>query len=395
MNLQRTSLYNELAAQIGNTPLYTISNIRFPHGNRVFVKEENKNPGGSHYDRVFSQLFRFYEEADLIEPGRTPVVETTSGSAGVSFARLARLLGYESLVICPADLPSARVSPIRAECAEIMFSPAGLYVDGSAEMLRQVLRENRERKLRGEEPYFAFNHTQNFRYRDTKCPSAEISAYAAEAVIDEAVQQAETLGVKFDMAIAAGGNGTTLLGFGRAARRNGFPLIVWETLGSGRYFDRKNRPGAFTHKYGIRPSLAAKVGHEIYGTVYGDTPYSLPNVDAAFREGVVDYVRILTDAKTRGAALRQLDDNWFMEETLQSFRLGQFNSEGPSLKHDQRKNIERTASFEPVVDLLAREEGKPVGRSSAGNIAMVLDEQWRIGSMHNVLTFFYDDASRY
>ncbi|MBI4162735.1 MAG: pyridoxal-phosphate dependent enzyme [Candidatus Aenigmarchaeota archaeon] len=395
MNLQRTSLYRELAAEIGNTPLYRMQ-MKFPHGNSVWVKEENRNPGGSHYDRVFLPLFRFYEEVGLLEPGRTPVVETTSGSAGVSFARLGRHLGYQTLVICPADLPAARVAAIKTEGAEIRFSPAGEYVDGSSEMLKHLLTvENRERKARCEEPYFALNHTQNSRYG----PSADISAHAVEAVVEEAVQQAALQGVRFDLCIAAGGNGTTLLGFGRAARRHGFPLVVWESLGSGRYFDRKNRKGAFRQKYGINPGLASQVGHNIYGTVYGPTAYSLPNVETAFSEGVVDYVRIITDEKTRKAALAELEkfeiftriDPMDMAESV-LFRQLRPDFE---LLDDQRRNIERAASWEPGVSMLEKEEGKPVGRSSAGNIAMILDEQWRIGSRPNILTFFYDDASRY
>jgi len=57
-------------------------------------------------------------------------------------------------------------------------------------------------------------------------------------------------------------------------------------------------------------------------------------------------------------------------------------------------NISRLASWEPALELLRDVEGKPVGRSSAGNLAMVLDTQWRLKN-RNILTFFYDDLSRY
>src|SRR3989338_4732778 len=128
MDQERTALYSRLEREIGNTPLYEISKIQLPNGNRVFAKEENRNPGGSHYDRVFIRLFRHYEEGGRIVPGHTPVVETTSGSAGVSVARLGRLLGYECLVICPADLPEARIRAIREQGAELRLSPEGRYV---------------------------------------------------------------------------------------------------------------------------------------------------------------------------------------------------------------------------------------------------------------------------
>ena len=364
MDNQREVLYRRLGNEIGNTPLYEIHRIKVPNGNRVFAKEENRNPGGSHYDRVFIRLFRQYEEGGRIVPGHTPVVETTSGSAGVSFARLGRLLGYECLVICPADLPEARLRAIREQGAELRLSPEGRYVDGSAEMLGQIFRvENKQRKAEGRVPYFGLNHTQG--------EAAAVSAEAVEAVVDEAVEQAmQEHGVRFDLAIAAGGNGTTLLGFGRAAKGHNIHLVVWESLGSGTYFDKRNKTpegqSAFELKYGIKPGLR----HTIYGTVYGPTPYPLPNVDTAFKEGLVDYVRILSDEDTKRRALELVSDRVHVS------------------------NISRLASWENALGLLRDVEGKPVGRSSAGNLAMVLDTQWRLRNT-NILTFFYDDLSRY
>ncbi len=404
MDKARLDLYRELSEEIGNTPLYRISKIEIPRGNSVFVKEENKNPGGSHYDRVFVRLFQRYENQGRIAPGETPVVETTSGSAGVSFARLGRLLGYECLVVCPEDLPLGRLRAIQEEGAQLRLTPAGQYVDGSAEELGRIFRvENKKRKAEGKPPYFGLNHSQT-----------PLSAEPMENVVDEAVEQAfREYRIKFDLIIAAGGNGTTLLGFGRAAKRYRIPFVVWEPLTSGLYMDmrfpdqpvcieveidgkkvmtpayyetlekvhfldstiesrtmRRAFQSPFKYKYGLEPG-ALRSEHRVYGTVYGPTPFPLPNVDTAFKEGLVDNVRILSDKTTKHKALGMVLPGSF-----------------------QYSNIERLASWEPALQLLKEVEGKPVGWSSAGNLAMILDDNWRVRDS-NILTFFYDDLSRY
>jgi cysteine synthase len=364
MDHNRAAFYDSLEKEIGNTPLYEITKIGLPEGNRVFAKEENRNPGGSHYDRVFIALFRHFEEAGKIIPGHTPVVETTSGSAGVSFARLGRLLGYDCMVLCPEDLPANRLKAIRQEGANLRLTPAEKYVDGSAEELARIFRsENPDRAAKGKVPYFGINHTQGI--------AATISASAVETAVDEAAEQAyQNYNVKFNLAIAAGGNGTTLLGFGRAAKRNGFPLVVWESLGSGLYFDKRygmvGDKSAFEWKYGVKQGL----GHRIFGTVYGPTPYPLQNLEKAFEEGLIDNVRILSDEDTKRKAMDLITDEFHIS------------------------NVSRLASYENALALLRDVEGKPVGRSSAGNLAMALDKQWSLKGK-NILTFFYDDLSRY
>ncbi len=371
MNEEREELYLNLETEIGNTPLYELSRIELPNGNRVFVKEENKNPGGSHYDRVFIGLFRHYEEKGKIIPGHTPVVETSSGSAGVSFARLGRLLGYECLVICPEDLPEERLDAIQRQGATLRLTPKEKYVDGSAEELMHVFTvENKERKMQGKVPYFGINHTQG--------DAAALAAISVEAVVDEAVAQAsQKYGIQFDLVIAAGGNGTTALGFGRAAKRHKIPFVIWESLRSGVYFNARYPPeqgNGFEWKYGLRPGwhehLSHPLMHKVFGTVYGPTPYPLPNIDAAFSEQLIGTVHILADEDTKSAAIGQVTSDSHLA------------------------NISRLASWEPALLLLRDIEGKPVGRSSAGNVAMALDKQWPLKGK-NILTFFYDDLNRY
>ena len=389
MDKRRQELYACLEEEIGNTPLYKMVKLPCTRSNQIFVKEENKNPGGSHYDRVFIKLFKHYEKEGKIIPGYTPVVETTSGSAGVSFARLGRRLGYECLVICPEDLPENRIKPIREQGAQIRTSPGGKYVDGSAEELAKIFREeNKQRKAEVKVPYFGLNHTQG--------ESARISAQSVESVVDEAVKQAEEFGIKFDLMVSAAGNGTTALGFGIASKRHGIHNIVWEPLGCGVYYNRKYGIVAHKEKFGIRPGELGY--HKIYGVHFKETPYSLPNLDKVFEEGLVDDVVIITDEDIKKRALKILPEP--MENPYQApdWWVGIFDIRD-SIQMEtlkvQRDTIIRTPMCEDTLYWLIS-EGKPVGRSSAGNIAAVQGIiRTREMENSNILTFFYDDLSRY
>ncbi len=120
MDTQRRQLYQNLYARIGRTPLIEYEG-EVPRGNRIFIKRECDNPFGSHYDRVYLALFRHYEEEGRIKPGDT-VLETTSGSAGISFAGIGKFLGYQCRVAIPAGGEKARVTALEGEGAEIIFT---------------------------------------------------------------------------------------------------------------------------------------------------------------------------------------------------------------------------------------------------------------------------------
>src|SRR5215212_2380943 len=113
LSSSRREVYAQLHAQITPTPLYRISRIAVPHGNRIWAKEEFHNPTESAFDRVYPGLFQLLEERGSIVPFVTPVIECSLGNAGASFAWTAKQLGYKATVITNADTPPARIQQIR------------------------------------------------------------------------------------------------------------------------------------------------------------------------------------------------------------------------------------------------------------------------------------------
>ena len=111
-------LYGELEKRIGRTPLVKFLG-EVPNENAIYIKRECDNPFGSHYDRVYLELFRHHEDSGNIQPGNK-VLETTTGAAGVSFAGIGKKLGYDCYVALPAGGEKAREDAILAGATNVI-----------------------------------------------------------------------------------------------------------------------------------------------------------------------------------------------------------------------------------------------------------------------------------
>ncbi|MCA8951078.1 MAG: PLP-dependent lyase/thiolase [Planctomycetes bacterium] len=163
---------------------------------------ELENPTFSHYDRVYFHLLRSLEAQGTIEPGRSRLIEVSSGSAGISFAWFCRQLGFDSTVVLPADLPAARINAVRQHGSKVLLD-RGSYVAGAVELLDETLRADRESDP--EERLFCVNHSRT-----------PLSLEAMRSIADEAVRDAPDH--QFDQFVGACGNGTSLLGIGSRLR---------------------------------------------------------------------------------------------------------------------------------------------------------------------------------
>src|SRR3989344_8918193 len=129
MEQTRTQKYEELEIRIGNTPLIKYLG-EVPNGNNLWIKRECDNPFGSHYDRVYLALYKDFEENKGLKPGMS-VLETTSGTAGVSFAGIGRELGYTCYVMIPEDpIKQKRIEAIKEQKGIILPTPADEDIQG-------------------------------------------------------------------------------------------------------------------------------------------------------------------------------------------------------------------------------------------------------------------------
>lgn len=215
--MNRSTIYKELLDKIGNTPIKKITKIPVPNNNAIYCKYEFLNPSGSHYDRVYLELFKNYELKKMeIVPGKTRIIENTTGCAGISCAYWGKKLGYKTTIIAPDILPEQRKRNIE-KLADEFITTKGDYVLGTQRKLRQILIDWNRRYKEGivAERMFCLNHSMQ--------PE---SLKAMSSCGEEIINDLEPLNIKIDYFLVAVGNGTTLTGIGELLKKKWDSKII-------------------------------------------------------------------------------------------------------------------------------------------------------------------------
>ncbi len=133
----------EASAVIGNTPLVLLDRLGSEVGGDVCAKLEYFNPGGSVKDRIGVAMIDAAEEEGLIKPGRSVVVEPTSGNTGIALAMVCAARGYELILTLPEGMSRERAKLLRAYGAEVRETPS-LGGMNEAVALAEEIREQRK-----------------------------------------------------------------------------------------------------------------------------------------------------------------------------------------------------------------------------------------------------------
>jgi cysteine synthase len=112
---------------IGGTPLVRLRRLG-PPGVELYGKLEAANPGGSVKDRIGLAMIEAAELAGEIEPGRTTIVEATSGNTGIALALVCAAKGYELVLTLPQGMSRERTALLRQYGArvEVVESMGGM-----------------------------------------------------------------------------------------------------------------------------------------------------------------------------------------------------------------------------------------------------------------------------
>jgi cysteine synthase A len=110
-----------IADHVGRTPMVQLTRVT-PEGVELFAKLEMLNPGGSVKDRIGVAMIEAAEADGMIEPGRTTIVEATSGNTGIALAFVCAARGYDLVLTLPQGMSREREGLLRLYGAQVQVT---------------------------------------------------------------------------------------------------------------------------------------------------------------------------------------------------------------------------------------------------------------------------------
>jgi cysteine synthase A len=133
----------EASAVVGGTPMVLLDRLSEGAAGEVCVKLEYFNPGGSVKDRIGVAMIDAAEAEGQVQPGRSVVVEPTSGNTGIALAMVCAARGYELILTLPEGMSRERGKLLRAYGAEVRETPS-LGGMNEAVALAEEIRDQRK-----------------------------------------------------------------------------------------------------------------------------------------------------------------------------------------------------------------------------------------------------------
>jgi cysteine synthase len=131
-----------IADHVGRTPMVQLSRLVPEGGGQLFAKLEMYNPGGSVKDRIGIAMVQAAEAEGRIEPGRTTIVEATSGNTGIALAFVAAARGYDIILTLPQGMSREREGLLRLYGARVHVTESLGGMDEAVAAAQALARED-------------------------------------------------------------------------------------------------------------------------------------------------------------------------------------------------------------------------------------------------------------
>ncbi len=139
----RGRIYDSITETIGDTPLVRLDKLAREKGVRAHLlgKLEFFNPIASVKDRIGVSMIDAMEHAGRITPGKSVLIEPTSGNTGIALAFVAAARGYRLILVMPESMSIERRKMLALLGAELVLTPAPLGMKGAIAKAQELLAE--------------------------------------------------------------------------------------------------------------------------------------------------------------------------------------------------------------------------------------------------------------